>query len=216
MPRVLELRLRSTRRRQRFGASGGDDGVQPIDDGGLPPIGKGGLPPIGWIFGYGSLLWKQDFPFDVARPAYVRGWERRFWQGSTDHRGVPEAPGRVVTLVRSVGATCHGVAFRLRDEERDDVIAHLDHRERGGYRRILAQLVFGKRHSVPGLIYMADETNPHFLGPAPVPAIADQIRAANGASGPNAEYVCRLADSLRELGADDPHVFALEARLLGH
>lgn len=166
-----------------------------------------------WIFGYGSLLWKQDFPFDEARPAYVRGWERRFWQGSTDHRGMPEAPGRVVTLVRSIGSVCRGLAFRLRHEDRDQVLADLDHRERGGYRRILTRLFVGDDQCVRGLIYMADEANPNFLGPAPVPTIAEQIRAARGASGPNVEYVRRLAESLRELGAHDPHVFALEARL---
>jgi cation transport protein ChaC len=166
-----------------------------------------------WIFGYGSLLWKQDFPFDEAKPAFVHGWERRFWQGSPDHRGEPEAPGRVVTLVRSIGAVCRGVAFRLRHEERDQVLEHLDFRERGGYRRIEADLHVTDRKSVPGLIYMADETNPHFLGPACVLTMAAQIRAARGASGPNVEYVRRLAESLRELGADDPHVFTLDARL---
>jgi len=168
-----------------------------------------------WIFGYGSLLWKQDFPFDEARPAFVLGWERRFWQGSTDHRGMPGAPGRVVTLVRSIGAVCRGLAFRLREGERDSVLAHLDHRERGGYRRILTDLFVSETEVLPGLIYRADETNPDFLGDAPVPAIAEQVRAARGTSGPNIEYVCRLAESLRELGADDPHVFALEARLRG-
>jgi glutathione-specific gamma-glutamylcyclotransferase len=180
-----------------------------------------------WIFGYGSLLWKQEFPFDEARPAFIHGWERRFWQGSTDHRGAPDAPGRVVTLVPAADAICHGVAFRLRREERDHVIAHLDHRERGGYRRILTDLFLRDDSPVesfssfssfssssPGLVYMADETNPHYLGPASVAAIVRQIRSARGESGPNTEYVARLAASLRELGADDPHVFALEAQLL--
>jgi cation transport regulator ChaC len=46
-----------------------------------------------------------------------------------------------------------------------------------------------------------------------VSAIVEQVRAARGASGPNVEYVRRLAESLRELGAHDPHVFALDARL---
>lgn len=166
-----------------------------------------------WIFGYGSLLWKQDFPFGEAKPAFICGWERRFWHGSTDHRGMPEAPGRVVTLVRSIGAVCRGLAFRLRRSECDEVLAHLDHRERGGYRRIATDLFVNERQSVPGLVYMADETSSHFLGPAPVPVIARQIRTAHGMSGPNAEYVCRLAESLRELGIDDPHVFALEEHL---
>ncbi len=166
-----------------------------------------------WIFGYGSLLWKQDFPFDEARPAFVHGWERRFWQGSPDHRGEPETPGRVVTLVRSIGAVCRGLAFRLHRDHRDHVLEHLDFRERGGYRRIETDLYVDVRDTVPGLIYLADETNPHFLGPACVQTMAAQIRVARGSSGPNVEYVRRLAESLRELGAHDPHVFALDAHL---
>jgi glutathione-specific gamma-glutamylcyclotransferase len=166
-----------------------------------------------WIFGYGSLLWKQDFPFDEARPAVLHGWERRFWQGSTDHRGDPALPGRVVTLVRSIGAACRGLAFRLRHEERELVLDHLDYRERGGYRRVEADLYVSDSESVPGLIYLADESNPHYLGPAPVPVLVEQIRAARGESGPNVEYVRRLAESLRALGADDPHVFTLDESL---
>ncbi len=69
-----------------------------------------------WLFGYGSLIWKADFPFLERRPAHIHGWARRFWQGSHDHRGTPEAPGRVATLVREPGAVCHGMAYRIAPE----------------------------------------------------------------------------------------------------
>ncbi len=166
-----------------------------------------------WIFGYGSLLWRPGFPFIERRPAAVEGWARRFWQGSTDHRGTPGAPGRVLTLVPEPGALCRGVAYRLDREAVSGVIDGLEVREKGGYRRRRARLIFPDAESATGWIYVAAPGNPDYLGPAALDEIAGQVQRSRGPSGDNVEYVLELARSLRDMGAEDAHVFALEALL---
>jgi len=162
-----------------------------------------------WLFGYGSLIWKVDFPYRERRVARLDGWARRFWQGSHDHRGTPEAPGRVLTLVRDPGATCTGIAYRIAA----DVFEALDHREKNGYLRHVVPLQLDHGGVVEGLVYIADEHNAAYLGPASDAAIAVQVAGARGPSGANHEYVLELAAALRALRADDPHVFAIERAL---
>jgi cation transport regulator ChaC len=162
-----------------------------------------------WLFGYGSLIWKADFPFIERRRAFIRGWERRFWQGSHDHRGTPEAPGRVATLIASPGAVCHGMAYRITGE----TLKPLDIREKNGYLREVTTLTFSGGEHAKGLVYLATEENPAYLGDAPLDAIAAQIDRAHGPSGANREYLLNLACALRELNVDDPHIFALADRV---
>ncbi len=170
-----------------------------------------------WIFGYGSLVWRPDFAYAASRPALIDGWARRFWQGSTDHRGLPGAPGRVVTLIEAPGAACWGMAYRIAGGDRDSVLAKLDYREKGGYRLAEVSIRFASPDggAADGLVYVATEENPNYLGPAELADIAAQVRASRGPSGHNVEYVLRLAGALRALGAEDDHVFALEVLLVG-
>ncbi len=164
-----------------------------------------------WVFGYGSLIYKVDFPVLDRAEARIEGWARRFWQGSHDHRGTPGSPGRVLTLVRSPGEHCRGVAYRVSHE----VFDHLDHREKNGYGRYRLPLEMLDREtsSADGVIYVAEEGNPAWLGPAPADEMARHIASSKGPSGANADYLHRLADALRERDEVDEHVFELDRRV---
>ncbi|GGB83994.1 gamma-glutamylcyclotransferase [Pseudoduganella buxea] len=164
-----------------------------------------------WLFGYGSLIYKADFPYLERRPASIAGWTRRFWQGSHDHRGTPEAPGRVATIVPAAGAICHGMAYLVTPEE----FTHLDHREKNGYLRLAIDIRFDGGGTEEGLVYIARHDNAAYLGEAPELEIARHIARAQGPSGPNAEYLLRLAQALRDMGHVDEHVFAIEDYLAG-
>ncbi|KAH6626010.1 ChaC-like protein-domain-containing protein [Chaetomium sp. MPI-SDFR-AT-0129] len=117
-----------------------------------------------WLFGYGSLIWKPPPHFgnssfsafgshslttfralDRRIPGWVTGYVRRFWQASQDHRGTPEAPGRVVTLISrsyweqltdhhdSAPDKVWGVAYRIKADRVAEVREYLDIREINGY-----------------------------------------------------------------------------------
>ena len=163
-----------------------------------------------WVFGYGSLIYKADFPYLERRAAHVEGWARRFWQGSHDHRGTPQRPGRVVTLVPARQALCAGVAYSVAPA----IFDHLDDREKNGYRRIGLSLRFADGGTAQGVAYVAAPGNEAYLGPAPEAEIARHIAAAAGPSGSNRDYLLQLAAALRALGDEDPHVFAIERALL--
>lgn len=160
-----------------------------------------------WVFGYGSLIWRPSFPFVERRKAWVRGFARRLWQGSDDHRGVPGALGRVATLVEDPNARVLGVAFRIAARDAEDVLAHLDHREKNGYQRHEVALLDEHGDAFAnGVLFLAGPTNANFLGDAPLSDIATQIAHAVGPSGTNVEYVVELARALRALGEPDVHV----------
>ena len=168
-----------------------------------------------WVVGYGSLVFRPGFAYVERRRAFVRGWSRRFWQGSPDHRGVPEAPGRVVTLVADAEAACGGCAYRIAPEAAAEIFAQLDQREIAGFDRHVLPL-FDPLDGAPfaeGTTWIAGQSNAHFLGELDEEAIAVVVRERRGPSGSNADYVLRLREALASLAIDDPHVEAIARHL---
>lgn len=162
-----------------------------------------------WVFAYGSLIYKVDFPYQERIAASICGWQRRFWQGSHDHRGTHQAPGRVVTLMPAADVLCQGIAYCIEEP----VFEHLDHREKNGYERLETDMTLVDGRKVRGTVYVADQYNHAFMGEMPLPVLAAHIQRSHGPSGSNRDYLLQLAVALRELSIEDEHVFELE-RLL--
>jgi glutathione-specific gamma-glutamylcyclotransferase len=161
-----------------------------------------------WIFAYGSLIFRPSFAHIERRRAFLPHFMRRFWQGSPDHRGVPEAPGRVATLVPAPDQWCGGCVYRIDAQDATAILAELDIREQAGFERHLLS-VYDAPAGVAfaeAIVYVARQGNPHFLGPLDEPEIAAWVRRSCGPSGPNADYVLALRDALRSFDIHDTHV----------
>ncbi|KAJ7477334.1 ChaC-like protein [Mycena latifolia] len=187
-------------------------------------------PPPFVVFGYGSLIFKPP-PNVVAQvPGFLKGYVRRFAQKSHDHRGTPENPGRVVTLVHKEdwdlfsGSDAFpdedivwGVAYTIDPEFEADVRAYLDYREKDGYTMetipIYGFVDGAETVIIPNAIcYVGRKDNPSFIGSEPLSALAHRIWVSEGPSGLNKEYLYKLAEAVRQLSPDsyDSHLFALE------
>ncbi len=167
-----------------------------------------------WIFGYGSLIWRPDIEFRERVRARLPGYSRRFWQGSHDHRGTPDSPGRVVTLIEHAEQDCVGMAYLVDAHVLEETFENLDYREKNGYERLDVSLHLDDRQTITAHTYIAPVNNFAYLGPASTAEIAAQIHASHGPSGANRDYLLELAQALRGLDIEDDHVFELESIVL--
>lgn len=168
-----------------------------------------------WVFGYGSLCWRPGFEFGDSVIGHIQGFSRKFWQGNSTHRGTPEKPGRVATLIedREPGAVTYGVAFQLINEAALD---YLNNREiaLGGYisHITMFQPRDKTRMPIPVLLYVATPSNQQWLGHASANDIANQVIESRGDKGHNVEYVLKLAIWMRQNlpEVEDNHLFEIE------
>ncbi|EER19177.1 Cation transport protein chaC, putative [Perkinsus marinus ATCC 50983] len=176
------------------------------------------------IFGYGSIMWRPALDYVDCFPAKAKGFVRRFWQSSVDHRGTVAYPGRVATLLRckdlpEVSGVAHpeegvwGMAYVLKEDGLEKTMEMLDIREKNGYTRTVTTLYDANDNSIGEcfLYYGSVNTseNPMFTGAETIESIARRVRSAVGPSGANADYVYRLWRCLQSLGVRDDHVNAL-------
>jgi cation transport regulator ChaC len=163
------------------------------------------------IFAYGSLLFRPGFRYVGRERAELHGYARSFSQASPDHRGTPQAPGRVLTLVARPDAVTVGAVYFV-EAPHEELLLALDHRERAGYARITLEVMWGALR-LPAVTWIAPPGNEHDVGQLELGELAALMRVAAGPSGRNDDYVFQLERALRELGGADPQVSALAVLL---
>ncbi|KAG8855060.1 hypothetical protein FRB96_007255 [Tulasnella sp. 330] len=187
------------------------------------------------VFGYGSLIWKPP-PYTVRQvPGFLKGYVRRFAQSSWDHRGTPENPGRVVTLIHSddwqqfssvndpfpKDDIVWGVAYTIDPAYAEEVKAYLgaftNEKRLAGYTEETIDVWGvdnGKEEIVVqgATVYVGRVGNVDFVGSEPIDQLARHIWLSEGPSGKNKDYFYSLAQSVRELAPEskDSHLLALE------
>lgn len=155
-----------------------------------------------WIFAYGSLIWKPDFPFVEQAFATVHGYHRGLCIRSEVYRGSPRTPGVVFGLDR--GGACRGMAFRIAEEDAGDVTRQLWAREMvtGVYQPRWLRAALGEsRTMVWG--FVADRRHDQYLGRLSDREIVGLIRQGRGQAGPCLDYVANTLQHLERLGIPD-------------
>ncbi|KAK7741430.1 hypothetical protein SLS63_000984 [Diaporthe eres] len=147
---------------------------------------------------------------------------------SQDHRGTPEASGRVVTLIErsfwetlpdphSAADKVWGVAYRIEAEHVEEVKEYLDIREINGYTIHYTPFSPASDPEKPirTLVYIGTPDNDQFVGPQDTQALAEHIYRSEGPSGLNRDYLLGLDKALQELSPEsgDEHVTDLSERV---
>lgn len=169
------------------------------------------------IFGYGSLCWK---PGGILGEASVTqqsgkavGYRRCWCQKSTDHRGFPQFPGIVCTLLKDdeveallqsalpSQSRTEGVLYTVPPHLVEDCLAELDFREKGGYAREVIQVVLDETgETVQAALYRGTPDNPAIWPRVLRDHVyaAAVLKTAVGPSGLNTEYLHNLYSFLQQ------------------
>jgi len=162
-----------------------------------------------WLFGYGSLIWRQEFDAVEHRPALVHGWHRALKLWSRAHRGTVHNPGLVFGLLS--GGSCRGVVFRVPAADGLEALGRLWLRE-------MADSIYDPRWldcrtaggPVRALAFTLSRRSPHYAGELSDDRYRHVFRSASGNFGTSLDYA-RL--TLQELQRHAIHDRAL-ARLV--
>ncbi len=173
--------------------------------------GAGGC--VRWVFGYGSLMWRPQFPHAERVHARLEGFARAFCIYSVHHRGTPTRPGLVLGLAPGPGV--RGIAYRVAEADWEETYAYLLEREQPTetYEEATAPLALDDGRSVRALVFLSDPAHPQWAGALDPERQAALIAGATGLSGRNVDYLRELVAHLAAAGERDASMEDLLTRV---
>lgn len=166
-----------------------------------------------WLFAYGSLLWRPEFPYTERRIARVHGYHRRFCLWQWRWRGSDESPNLMLAL--APGGSCTGLAYRIKKPGLREALGPVWRREMsgGGY---WPQWLNAATDSGPLRVaaFIANRDGERYAGALSDDEVAATIARARGHGGTGAEYLLNTTLALEELGVRDHMMWRMQ-RLVG-
>ena len=161
-----------------------------------------------WIFGYGSLIWQPGFQFCHSEIARLKDYKRSFCMWSIHYLGTPKHMGLVLALDNEPRSYCDGLAFKVDEDNADNVLAYLRKREliSDAYLEVKIDIELNSGRLVSAYTYVINRNHEQYAKDLSIKVQADIISSAVGINGPNSDYLFNVTKCLRDLKIEDPEL----------
>ena len=160
-----------------------------------------------WVFAYGSLMWRPNFPHRQMEPARLFGYHRSLCIYSTAYRGTYERPGLVFGL--NTGGSCQGLAINVAPEHVDETMRYLYEREMITRVYVPKWLPVHFNNRPPSKktevnwVFVADRDHEQYTGRISIDEQVTLVKQGCGKAGPCIDYLRSTLEHLHSLGIRD-------------
>ena len=165
-----------------------------------------------WLFAYGSLIWKPEFPTEESLLGVAEGWHRSFCLHIMRHRGSPDQPGLMMAL--DTGGRCEGVLLRLSEQNLVPQLDLLLQREVGNHEELESVRwidVQSAQGVVRALVFYAHPAHlDYYVNSLPLEQVAHVLARACGHWGSGAQYLHQTVSKLEDFGIHDENLWKLQ------